>query len=157
MTATTTAVASRKAAAAAVPTTQLLSFELADHLYGIEVDQVQEVLRSQKVTRVPLHTDAIAGLINLRGEVVTAIDLRARLSLPARPEGQDAVNIVVRLRGESISLLVDSIADVLEVDDRSFEPVPDTLDGDVRDLLRGAYKTQGRLLLALDVDRAVTG
>jgi purine-binding chemotaxis protein CheW len=77
--------------------------------------------------------------------------------MPARPEGQDAVNIVVRLHGESISLLVDSIADVVELDDRSFEPVPDTLDGEVRDLIRGAYKTEGRLLLALDVNRAVTG
>lgn len=137
--------------------TRMLTFELAGHLYGLEVEQVQEVLRAQKVTRVPLHSAAIAGLINLRGEVVTAIDLRARLSMPARPEGQDAVNIVVRLHGESISLLVDSIADVVELDDRSFEPVPDTLDGEVRDLIRGAYKTEGRLLLALDVNRAVTG
>lgn len=137
--------------------TRMLTFELAGALYGLEVEQVQEVLRAQKVTRVPLHSDAIAGLINLRGEVVTAIDLRARLSMPARPEGQDAVNIVVRLHGESISLLVDSIADVVELDDRSFEPVPDTLDGEVRDLIRGAYKTEGRLLLALDVNRAVTG
>ncbi|MBC3763802.1 chemotaxis protein CheW [Quadrisphaera oryzae] len=135
----------------------MLTFELAGALYGLEVEQVQEVLRAQKVTRVPLHSAAIAGLINLRGEVVTAIDLRARLSMPARPEGQDAVNIVVRLHGESISLLVDSIADVVELDDRSFEPVPDTLDGEVRDLIRGAYKTEGRLLLALDVNRAVTG
>ncbi|MGQ7295879.1 chemotaxis protein CheW [Quadrisphaera sp. KR29] len=135
----------------------MLTFELAGALYGLEVEQVQEVLRAQKVTRVPLHSEAIAGLINLRGEVVTAIDLRARLSLPARPEGQEAVNIVVRLHGESISLLVDSIADVVELDDRSFEPVPDTLDGEVRDLIRGAYKTEGRLLLALDVQRAVTG
>ncbi|TXR55174.1 chemotaxis protein CheW [Quadrisphaera setariae] len=135
----------------------MLTFELAGALYGLEVEQVQEVLRAQKVTRVPLHSAAIAGLINLRGEVVTAIDLRARLSLPPRPEGQDAVNIVVRLHGESISLLVDSIADVVELDDRSFEPVPDTLDGEVRDLLRGAYKTEGRLLLALDVQRAVAG
>lgn len=145
-----------KPAGAAVAT-RMLTFELAGHLYGLEVEQVQEVLRAQKVTRVPLHSDAIAGLINLRGEVVTAIDLRARLSMPARPEGQDAVNIVVRLHGESISLLVDSIADVVELDDRSFEPVPDTLDGEVRDLIRGAYKTEGRLLLALDVNRAVTG
>ena len=99
---TTTKAATRTAGA------QMLTFELAGGLYGLEVEQVQEVLRAQKVTRVPLHSDAIAGLISLRGEVVTAIDLRARLSLPARPEGQEAVNIVVRLHGESISLLVDS-------------------------------------------------
>lgn len=151
-------MSTRTAVATAAPVaTRMLTFELAGALYGLEVEQVQEVLRAQKVTRVPLHTAAIAGLINLRGEVVTAIDLRARLSLPARPEGQEAVNIVVRLHGESISLLVDSIADVVELDDRSFEPVPDTLDGEVRELIRGAYKTEGRLLLALDVQRAVTG
>ncbi|PWJ55655.1 purine-binding chemotaxis protein CheW [Quadrisphaera granulorum] len=144
-------------AATGAAAARLLTFELAGGLYGLEVEHVQEVLRAQKVTRVPLHGAAIAGLINLRGEVVTAIDLRARLSLAPRPEGQDAVNIVVRLHGESISLLVDSIADVVELDDRSFEPVPDTLDGDVRELLRGAYKTEGRLLLALDVQRAVAG
>lgn len=154
MTTSTTAPAP---AAHDASSTQMLTFELAGALYGIEVEHVQEVLRTQKVTRVPLLGEAVAGLINLRGEVVTAIDLRARLALAPRPEGQDAVNVVVRLRGESISLLVDSIADVVELDGRSFEPVPDTLTGGVRDLLRGAYKTQGRLLLALDVVRAVTG
>ena len=136
---------------------QLATFRLDGDLYGIEVEHVQEVLRSQQLTRVPLAPSAVAGLINLRGQVVTAIELRERLGRPQRPAGTDAVVIVVRLDGEAVSLLVDSIADVLEVDDRSFEPVPDTLDGDVRELLRGAYKTQGRLLLALDVDRAVTG
>ena len=134
---------------------QLATFRLDGDLYGIEVEHVQEVLRSQSITRVPLAPPAVAGLINLRGQVVTAIELRERLGRPARPEGEEAVVIVVRLHGEAVSLLVDSIADVVDVDLRDFEAPPDTLDGAARDLIRGAYKLSGQLLLALDVNRAV--
>ncbi len=134
---------------------QLATFRLDGDLYGIEVEHVQEVLRSQQLTRVPLAPTAVAGLINLRGQVVTAIELRERLGRPARPEGTDAVVIVVRLHGEAVSLLVDSIADVVDVDASDFEAPPDTLDGSARELIRGAYKLDGHLLLALDVNRAV--
>jgi purine-binding chemotaxis protein CheW len=134
---------------------QLATFRLDGDLYGIEVEHVQEVLRSQQLTRVPLAPTAVAGLINLRGQVVTAIELRERLGRPPRPEGTDAVVIVVRLHGEAVSLLVDSIADVVDVDVRDFEAPPDTLDGAARELIRGAYKLDGHLLLALDVNRAV--
>ena len=136
-------------------TSQLATFWLDGDLYGVEVEHVQEVLRSQSITRVPLAPPAVAGLINLRGQVVTAIELRERLGRPARPAGTEAVVIVVRLHGEAVSLLVDSIADVVDVDLRDFEAPPDTLDGAARDLIRGAYKLAGQLLLALDVNRAV--
>jgi purine-binding chemotaxis protein CheW len=136
-------------------TSQLATFWLDGDLYGVEVEHVQEVLRSQSITRVPLAPPAVAGLINLRGQVVTAIELRERLGRPARPAGTEAVVIVVRLHGEAVSLLVDSIADVVDVDLRDFEAPPDTLDGAARDLIRGAYKLSGQLLLALDVNRAV--
>ena len=134
---------------------QLATFWLDGDLYGVEVAHVQEVLMSQGLTRVPLAPTAVAGLINLRGQVVTAIELRERLGRPPRPEGTDAVVIVVRLHGEAVSLLVDSIADVVDVDLRDFEAPPDTLDGSARELIRGAYKLDGHLLLALDVNRAV--
>jgi purine-binding chemotaxis protein CheW len=134
---------------------QLATFRLDGDLYGVEVEHVQEVLRSQKLTRVPLAPPAVAGLINLRGQVVTAIELRERLGRPPRPEGTDAVVIVVRLHGEAVSLLVDSIADVVDVDAADFEAPPDTLDGQARELIRGAYKLDGTLLLALDVQKAV--
>ena len=141
---------------AAMPaTSQLATFWLDGDLYGVEVEHVQEVLRSQSITRVPLAPPAVAGLINLRGQVVTAIELRERLGRPARPAGTEAVVIVVRLHGEAVSLLVDSIADVVDVDVADFEAPPDTLDGAARDLIRGAYKLAGQLLLALDVNRAV--
>ena len=143
-------------AAPTVPdTSQLATFWLDGDLYGVEVEHVQEVLRSQSITRVPLAPPAVAGLINLRGQVVTAIELRERLGRKPRPEGQEAVVIVVRLHGEAVSLLVDSIADVVDVHVRDFEAPPDTLDGAGRDLIRGAYKLSGQLLLSLDVNRAV--
>ena len=135
---------------------QLATFRLDGDLYGVEVEHVQEVLRSQGLTRVPLAPSAVAGLINLRGQVVTAIELRERLGRPPRPEGTDAVVIVVRLHGEAVSLLVDSIADVVDVDAGDFESPPDTLEGQARDLIRGAYKLHGQLLLALDVQKAVS-
>ena len=135
---------------------QLATFRLDGDLYGIEVEHVQEVLRSQQLTRVPLAPTAVAGLINLRGQVVPAIELRERLGRPARPEGTDAVVIVVRLHGEAVSLLVDSIADVVDVDAADFEAPPDTLEGQARELIRGAYKLDGQLLLALDVQKAVS-
>jgi purine-binding chemotaxis protein CheW len=143
-------------AARTVPaTSQLATFWLDGDLFGVEVEHVQEVLRSQGITRVPLAPPAVAGLINLRGQVVTAIELRERLGRQPRPEGQEAVVIVVRLHGEAVSLLVDSIADVVDVDVRDFEAPPDTLDGAGREIIRGAYKLDGQLLLALDVNRAV--
>ena len=135
---------------------QLATFRLDGDLYGVEVAHVQEVLRSQSLTRVPLAPAAVAGLINLRGQVVTAIELRERLGRPPRPADTDAVVIVVRLDGEAVSLLVDSIADVVDVDAADFEAPPDTLEGQERDLIRGAYKLDGQLLLALDVHKAVS-
>src|SRR3569833_339843 len=136
-------------------TRPLATIWLDGDLYGVEVEHVQEVLRSQSITRVPLAPPAVAGLITLRGQVVTAIELRERLGRPARPEGDEPVVIVVRLHGEAGSLLVDSIADVVDGNVRDFEAPPDTLDGAGRDLIRGAYKLSGQLLLALDVNRAV--
>ena len=134
---------------------QLLAFRLEGDLYGVDVAFVQEVLRSHRLARVPLAPPAVAGLINLRGQVVTAIDLRERLGRPRRPEGSDAVAIVVRMRTEVVSLLVDSIVDVVRVAAADFEPPPDTMDAAARALIRGAYKLSDGLLLALDVQRAV--
>jgi purine-binding chemotaxis protein CheW len=150
-----TPLSARPTAHAIPATSQLATFWLDGDLYGVEVEHVQEVLRSQSITRVPLAPPAVAGLINLRGQVVTAIELRERLGRPTRPAGTEAVVIVVRLHGEAVSLLVDSIADVVDVDVRDFEAPPDTLDGAARELIRGAYKLDGHLLLALDVNRAV--
>jgi purine-binding chemotaxis protein CheW len=107
------------------------------------------------MTRVPLAPSVVRGLINLRGQIVTAIDLRRRLELPERADGELPVNVVVQTDDGAVSLLVDEIGEVLPVSEQAFELPPETLRGTARDLIRGAYKLEGRLLLILDVERAV--
>jgi purine-binding chemotaxis protein CheW len=135
--------------------TRLVTFTLGGRLYGVEVAFVQEVLRGLPRTRVPLAPPAIAGLINLRGQVLTAVDLRGRLGLPQRAEDEEPMLVVIRVAGEPVALLVDSIGAVVDVEEDQFELPPDTLTGPVRELVLGAYKLPDRLLLSLDVDRAV--
>ena len=134
---------------------QCCTFFLDQLFFGIAVEAVQEVVRYQDVTRVPLAPEEVGGLMNLRGEIVTAIDLRRRLALPSRSPGQLPLNIVVRTNGETVSLLVDEIGDVLEVRGDDFEPPPETLTGSIRQLIQGAYKLEDGLLLILDVAKAV--
>jgi len=134
---------------------QYCTFYLDDLFFGVEVQKVQEVIRYQEMTRVPLSSPVVQGLINLRGQIVTAIDLRRRLELKPRPEGQLPMNVVVRTDDGPMSLLVDEIGDVLEMDADGFERPPETLKGVARELIRGAYKLKDRLLLTLDTERAV--
>jgi purine-binding chemotaxis protein CheW len=133
---------------------QLSTFHVGKYLFGVDVSLVQEVVRLQLITPVPLATPEIAGLINLRGEVLTAIDLRSRLGLPPADASREPVNVVVRVDDEPVSLLVDEIGGVLEVSQVPFEQTPSTVDERVRDLLLGAYTLPERLLLALNA-RAV--
>ena len=135
---------------------QLCTFFLDDLYFGVEVQKVQEVIRYQEMTRVPLAPPVVRGLINLRGQIVTAIDMRRRLDLPALPEGQLPMNVVICTDDGPVSLLVDEIGDVIEVDDESYERPPETLRGPARDLIQAAYKLNGRLLLTLNSDRAVS-
>lgn len=136
-------------------TQQFTTFLLDGHLFGVEVETVQEVIRYQETTRVPLASSAVGGLINLRGQVITALDLRRRLGMPDRPDGQLPMNVVVRTEDGAVSLLVDQIGEVIETDVAHFESPPDTVTAAARDLIRGAYKLDGALLLALDVPRTV--
>lgn len=135
---------------------QYCTFTLAHLTFGIEVDRVQEVMRSRDLTEVPLANDVVEGLINLRGQIVTALDLRRRLELPPRDPGTPPpMNIVVRTGSGELSLLVDAIGDVVDADEASFEGPPETLEGVARELITGTYKLEGRLLLVLDTERAV--
>ncbi len=134
---------------------QFCTFTL-DHLFfGIEVQKVQEVLRYQDLTRVPLAHPAVSGLINLRGQIVTAIDLRQRLGLKVRPADQLPMNVVIRVEEGAVSFLVDEIGDVVEVEESAYESSPETIDEKMRQLIRGVYKLKDRLLLVLDSERAV--
>ena len=121
---------------------------------GIEVDKVQEVLRFHGATPVPLAPSLISGLINLRGQIVTAVDLGSRFGLPDREDGGSTV-LVLRTGSRLISFVVDRSGDVVEVDESSFEKPPDTLKGESRRLIRGTYKLDRKLLLVLDVDHAI--
>jgi len=134
---------------------QYCTFFVNGLFLGLEVTCIQEVIRAQPLTVVPLASHVIAGLMNLRGQIVTAIDLRHRLGMPSRDPAARPINVVVRTPDGAVSLLVDEIGDVIEVDAESFERPPDTLGDEARDLIRGAYKLKGRLLLVLDPTRTV--
>jgi purine-binding chemotaxis protein CheW len=134
---------------------QFCTFYVDSLFLGIDVQQVQEVIRYQEMTRIPLASTAIRGLINLRGQIVTAIDMRCWMELPPRGPGELPMNVVVRDGENAVSLLVDRIGDVLEVDDELFEQPPATVRANVRGMILGAYKQADRLLLVLDIARAM--
>jgi purine-binding chemotaxis protein CheW len=125
-------------------------------LLGVEIEQVQEVLLGQNVTPVPLADGAVVGLLNLRGRLAAVIDLRHRLGLPPRGPGDAPVHFVIHSDGEPVSLIVDREGEVVEVDDRSAEPVPETVSPTIRAFLTEAHQLDGPLLLVLHADRAIT-
>ena len=134
---------------------QFCTFYVAGGFFGIDVTRVQEVIRYQEMTHVPLATAVISGLINLRGQIVTAIEMRARLDLPPRTADQPPMNVIVRTPEGPVSLLVDEIADVIEVDDATMDRLPETVSAHTKHLVSGVHKLEGKLLLVLDADRAV--
>jgi len=133
---------------------QFCTFMVDGLYFGIEVLQVQEVIRYQEMTRVPLAHAVIKGLINLRGQIVTAIDLRRRLDLADRAEGSLPMNVVVRTADGALSMLVDEIGDVLNAEPEAFERPPETITGVARELISGVYKLKDRLLLIMDTEKA---
>lgn len=136
--------------------TQFCTFYLGELFFGVKVENVQEVFRYQEMTRVPLAPSVVRGLINLRGQIITAIDLRARLCMDELPEGRKPMNVVVRTKEGVVSLLVDEIADVLEVSEEDFERPPDTIDDITKELVHGVYKLDKKLLLILDTEKTVS-
>jgi purine-binding chemotaxis protein CheW len=133
---------------------QYCTFYLGEFFFGVDVQAVQEVIRAQDMTPVPLAQKDVRGLINLRGQIVTAVDLRCRLKLEPMSKGQKSMNVVVRSGDDVTSLLVDKIGDVIEVDESTLERPPETLDPEIRRLIFGAHKLEERLLLVLDTDLA---
>jgi len=135
---------------------QYCTFIVEDLFFGVEVLRVQEVIKYQDMTQIPLAPCTIKGLINLRGQIVTAIDLRQRLELPERMEGQDPMNVVIRTDDGTVSLLVDEIGDVLELTDDTLEPPPPTIHGVAKELVTGVHKLEDQLLLILDTDKVIS-
>jgi purine-binding chemotaxis protein CheW len=140
---------------APVPSGRMCTFRVDSMHFGLDVRKVQEVLREQPITEVPLAHKVIAGVMNLRGEIVVVVDLRELLGLPPRAEQARRFNVLVRTETGPVSMLVDSVGDVIDVTAESFELPPDTLQGPARSLLRGAWKLEHGLLLALDEHKAI--
>ncbi|WP_207476551.1 chemotaxis protein CheW [Arenibaculum pallidiluteum] len=130
-----------------------VTMTIADQLFGIPVLQVQDVLGNQKITRIPLAPPEVAGSLNLRGRIVTAIDVRLRLGLPARDRDKPVMSIVVDHRGELYSLMVDSVGEVLSLSSDKYERNPATMDPRWRDLSNGIYRLDETLLVVLEVSK----
>jgi|ERR1035441_4903925 purine-binding chemotaxis protein CheW len=132
---------------------QFSTFYLADLFFGVDVLHVQEVLRFQSMTPVPKAPNVVEGLINLRGQIVAAIDMRRRLRLPPRPSDQPPIVVVVKTSDGTVSLLVDEIGDVMQMNVSDYERAPANIDPAAREIIRGVYKLKDRLLLVLDEER----
>jgi purine-binding chemotaxis protein CheW len=132
---------------------EFLTVEVAGQMFGIPVLQVSDVLGPQHITRVPLAPPQVAGSLNLRGRIVTAIDVRARLGLAADENRKAKISVVVENGGELYSLLVDNVGEVLALPLDEFERNPPTLDPAWRDLSSGIFRLEGRLLMIVDVKR----
>ncbi|MGH1403584.1 MAG: chemotaxis protein CheW [Alphaproteobacteria bacterium] len=135
-------------------TQDFLTIMIADQRFGIPVLQVQDVLREQKVTKIPLAPDEVAGSLNLRGRIVTAINVRKRLNLPPNEgESHSSMSVVVEHNHELFSLVIDRVGDVLSLDRSLFEKNPGTLDQEWRDISNGIYQLQEELLIVMDVPK----
>ncbi|MDP3891247.1 chemotaxis protein CheW [Nocardioides sp.] len=134
---------------------QYCTFWAGGLCFGIAVEGVQEVLRYQSMTPVRRAPAAVHGLINLRGQIVTALDLRCLLGLPARDDSALPMNVIVRSRGEVVSLLVDDIGDVIDTAGLDLEPAPSNLPSTVQEVVTGVLSFPETILLVLDADRAV--
>ena len=135
-------------------TTQLCTFRLGELFCGIAVLDVQEVLLQRELTPVPLAPPSVKGLMNLRGEVLPAIDLRMVLGLGAT-EALDVAHVIVRMNDYAASLIVDAVEDVITVTSTTYEAPPPTVSGVARDYITGVHKLDGRLLLVLDAHRII--
>lgn len=124
---------------------------IGGQLCGIPVMKVQDVLGPQQITPVPLSAPEVAGSLNLRGRIVTAIDLRVRMGLPARDTEDKGMSVVVEHQNELFSLMVDGVGEVLKMSDKSFERNPPTLDSLWRSYSEGVYRLEEGLLVVLDV------
>jgi purine-binding chemotaxis protein CheW len=135
-------------------TQQFCTFYLDKLLFGVQLEKVQEVIRFLEITQIPLAPRVVSGLMNLRGQIVTGVDLRRRLDLSDRPEGTSPMNVVIRTSDGAVSMQVDEIGDVVEVTEESFERPPETLQGKVREVILGVHKLEKALMHVLNTEKA---
>ncbi|MDD0854206.1 chemotaxis protein CheW [Halobacteriovorax sp. GB3] len=132
---------------------QLCGFKIGNGHYAISVLEVQEVIKPQHLTPVPLAPDYVKGLINLRGQIVTSISLRTLFGLPEKENEQEHMNIIVRSADSLYSLIVDEILDVMDIDKSTFETTPETLNPKIKKYISGVYKQDRNLLILLDFEK----
>ena len=128
---------------------------IGNQLFGLPISRVQDVFMPDRLTRVPLSSPEIAGVLNLRGRIVTAIDMRRRLGLPPRTDGKPPMAVGIELRGESYGLLIDTVGEVLKLADGTREPNPVNLDQHLARVSGGVHRLEGQLMVILDVDRVL--
>ncbi len=133
---------------------QFCTFYLDRLLFGVESLKVQEVVTYRELRPVPLAPPVVSGLMNLRGQVVVALELRRQLDLPERPAGMTPICLVVRAASGTVCLLADEVGNVVEVDERTFEPSPATLSPRLRSVVLGVHKLEHQLMHVLDTDQA---
>jgi len=138
------------------PPRQLVTFEIGEYLFGIDVLEVQEVLKRQQMTPVPLAPREVRGLINLRGNIVTAIDMRERLNQKPASSEAEQINLIVSLKEGAASLIVDSVGDVITLERGRYKARPSTLKTPLREMVTGVYELDKSLLLHLDPETACT-
>jgi len=133
---------------------EFLTIIIANQTFGIPILQVQDVLGEQTVTKIPLAPPEVAGSLNLRGRIVTAIDVRSRIGMePKDGESEKNMGVVVEHDNELYSLIIDSVGDVLRLKNESFETTPATLDPLWREISSGIYRLENELLIILDVPK----
>lgn len=134
---------------------KICTFHVAEYFFGLDVSRIQEVIRYQEMTHIPLAHETISGLINMRGQIVTAINMRQRLGFSAMPENEKPLNIIVRTDDGAVSLLVDNIGDVIDIPRDTFEALPENLKGDIQQVLKEVCKLDNKLLLILDIEQVL--
>ena len=135
--------------------TEFVTFTIAGQMFGLPIGRVQDVFKPARITQVPLASAEIAGVLNLRGRIVTAIDMRQRLEVNKRENGAAPMAIGIEAKSELFGLLVDAVGEVLKLPDVDREPNPINLGGKLAALSDGVYRLEGQLLVVLDVDRVL--
>ena len=136
--------------------TEYVTVMIGGQLFGLPISRVQDVFMPDRVTRVPLSAPEIAGVLNLRGRIVTAIDMRRRLSLPPRADDRPSMAVGIELKGESYGLLIDTVGEVMKLGDDTREPNPVNLDARLARVSGGVHRLEGQLMVILDVDQVLS-
>lgn len=137
------------------PTSEYITVMIGDQLFGVSVPMVQDVFMPESVTPVPMSMPEVAGVLNMRGRIVTAIDMRKRLGLPPRDDGKNSLAVGVEYRGESYGLVIDSVGEVLRVSDSEMERNPSNLDPRWRSISMGVQQLEDRLMVIIDVEKVL--